>query len=56
MEGEHKSDPPPNLPPAEHEEALKLEETRRIEKLRQTRDTQDFDAKAELPRVHSDDV
>lgn len=56
MEGEHKSDPPPDLPPAEHEEALRLEKSRKIEKLRQSRDTRDLDAEAELPQVHSDDV
>ena len=45
--------PPQDLSPAEHEEALKLAEARRLEKLR-AEDPQ-ATAREDLPQVHSDD-
>ena len=57
MEGKPKEDPPSDLPPVEHEEAVKLEEARRTEKLKQTHGGSHRTAgsAADLPKVHSDD-
>lgn len=50
------ADSPPDLPPAEHEEAMKLEEARRIEKLKQAHGSHRTAGSAtDLPKVRSED-